>query len=62
MTEQELLTEVAKLRKLLAWHIRVYRVDDQHPDPVVEAERIMQYELTNTPAPQTVLPSVRPPH
>jgi hypothetical protein len=61
MTEQELLTEVAKLRKLLAWHIRVYRVDDQHPDPVTEAERIMQYELANTPAPQSVLP-VRPAH
>ena len=43
------LERVQQLEDVLWEHIRVYRVDDQHPDPDAEARRIMQQEVRGRP-------------
>jgi hypothetical protein len=43
------LYRIHQLEAALWNHIRVYRVDDQHPDPAGETHRIMQEELRHHP-------------
>ena len=43
------LDRIEQLEQVLREHIRIYRVDDQHPDPDAETDRIMQLELQHHP-------------
>jgi hypothetical protein len=43
------LERIEQLEQVLREHIRIYRVDDQHPDPAAETDRIMQLELHHHP-------------
>jgi predicted SnoaL-like aldol condensation-catalyzing enzyme len=38
--------EIEALRAALRWHIRVYRVSDEHPNPEAFADELMAKELT----------------
>jgi hypothetical protein len=51
-TPNELAAALERIQQLeheLWKHIRVYLVDDQHPDPDAEAHRIMQREVRGRP-------------
>ena len=43
------LSRIQQLEEALWEHIRIYRVDDQHPDQDAEAHRLMQEELNHHP-------------
>jgi hypothetical protein len=43
------LYRIQQLERVLWLHIRTYRVDDQHPDPDAEVNRIMQKALHGLP-------------
>jgi hypothetical protein len=43
------LERIQQLEDVLWEHIRTYRVDDQHPDPDAEVNRIMQKALHGLP-------------
>ena len=43
------LSRIQQLEEALWEHIRIYRVDDQHPDQDAEAHRLMRQEIHGRP-------------
>jgi hypothetical protein len=43
------LERIQQLEQVLWEHIRTYLVDDQHPDPFAETQRLMRKVLHNHP-------------